>query len=166
MLSLVYLFIRWVRLSLGFQIQVVTLRSHSQSCQRLYFGSPGLKSLNRQAPWLPILAVSWTKVFTKKKIIKFLFDTKSNEIFHKGRIKMFIPQRVKFSEGFISSLLLSWSEPDCPSIKGNSLDIYTKSILMIVANYFYFCYISDLLIGPSRNRSLHFLLFPTLSGTY
>src|SRR6266511_317272 len=54
--------LRWVRLSLGFQIQVVTLRSHSQSCQRLFFGSPGLKSFYRQAPWLPILAVSWTKV--------------------------------------------------------------------------------------------------------
>ena len=81
---------------------------------------------------------------------------------------IWFPQRVKdiFIEVFIVRMLLSRPEPDCPSIKGSSPYIYIKSILMIVINYLYFRYISDLLIGPLRNRSLRFLLLPTLSGVF
>ncbi len=73
----------------------------------------------------------------------------------KGKVYIFI-------KVFIVRILLSCLEPDCPSTKGSSPFIYTKSILMIVLDYFYFCYISVLLIGPSRNRSLRFPFFPSL----
>jgi hypothetical protein len=68
---------------------------------------------------------------------------------------------------------ISWSEPDCPSIKGSSPYIYTKSILLIVPKFLYIWHLSDLLIGPTYTLLLYFTLFPTsfrgnpsFSGTY
>ena len=111
----------------------------------------------RQAPWLPISLfrrVRWLPFRNlspypgqRSSLRRKLVMTLSQE----GCFGF--PQREVLFVVFISSVLLSFSEPDCPSTKGSSPYIYTKSILLIVTTNFYIRYLSDLLITSIRNRS-------------